>query len=188
MNVLKGLVLPAAVIIAVLGFGLSIMAFYELWQSNAELEHRVADLMATLQVTPTPTGTPTNTATHTPTATATPTSTATSTPTNTPTVTPIPTNTRWPTNTPIPTNTPLPTNTPGPDPERQFYDGIDAMCRAANGMLLELFFIMPFDCHEIVTGGQDLDWFNDDDFHKTATPRPTRPSPTLPPSSLGFES
>lgn len=123
----------------------------------------------TATVTPTPTGTPTVTPT------ATPTSTWTAVPTNTP----VATNTRVPTNTPLATQTPLPTSTPGPDPEEAFYDGIDAMCRASNGMSFEMFGVVPWDCHGVVTGGRDdMDWYNDSDFHKTATPFPNRrPTP-----------
>lgn len=113
-----------------------------------------------------------------------PTPTFTATATSMPTQTPLPTYTQPATSTPTPTAsatlTPEPTYTPGPDAEQMFFDGIDAMCRAANGLSFDTLFIIPWDCYGIVNGGRDMGWFEDEDFHKTATP--IRPAPTNTPT------
>jgi hypothetical protein len=41
-------------------------------------------------------------------------------------------------------------------------------------MTLELFLAMPWDCYGVVTGGRDMGWFEDENFHKTATPVPKK--------------
>lgn len=137
-----------------------------------ELEGRNMALLATLQVTSTPTPTPTDTAT--PTATATNIS--------TPTVTP--------TFTPIPTYTPYPTPTMGPDPETEFLLGADLMCQYANyvfGKITSGAWILG-DCHKLILNVREGDWYHNNDVRKTATPKPTLPSDTPEPSSYGLES
>lgn len=160
--------------VIVMGGGLiSAWQLIEVHQVNARLTARVRELegrnlamLATLQVTPTPT------------ATWTPTSTATDTPTVTPTF------------TPIPTYTPYPTPTSGPDPEAEFLLGADLMCQYAN-YVMSTFTAGQWivgNCRIIIQKIEDNDWYGRDELRKTATPKPTRPSATPEPSSLGFES